>query len=53
MYIEQVLLYANMPYQKEQICMAMRTPVVVDGRNVFDLSVFMQAGLAMRAVGKG
>ena len=31
----------------------MRTPVVVDGRNVLDLADCAEAGLATRAIGKG
>lgn len=32
---------------------ALRTPVVVDGRNVFDLSALAGTGLVVQALGKG
>jgi len=32
---------------------AMRTPILIDGRNVFDLARGTDVGLIVRAVGKG
>jgi UDP-N-acetyl-D-mannosaminuronic acid dehydrogenase len=37
----------------EQAAELMRTPVLVDGRNVFDAKVCREAGFAYRGVGKG
>ena len=37
----------------ERMCGVMRTPVVVDGRNVLDLADCAEAGLVARAIGKG
>jgi hypothetical protein len=37
----------------ERTAQVMRTPVLVDGRNVFDLDACVQAGFVIRAVGKG
>jgi UDP-N-acetyl-D-mannosaminuronic acid dehydrogenase len=37
----------------ERLSAAMRTPVLVDGRNVFDLSALAGTGLVVQALGKG
>ena len=37
----------------ERLSAAMHTPVVVDGRNVFDLLALEEAELVVQAVGKG
>ena len=43
--------YAEMA--PERLRAVMRTPTVVDGRNVFDVGEWVKGGLVMRALGKG